>query len=315
MATLQERLERGDVVILDGAMGTELQRRGVPMDGIAWSATAMATHPDTVRAVHRDYLRAGAEVLITNSFATSRHVLTPVGLGDRVKELNLRSVELAREACDQVAPDHPVWIAGSISSFVPSGDDRQRPSQEVERASYREQAELLAEAGADLLALEMIRDIDQGRTIVQAAAATGLPVWLGFTCRRGEGGRSVLLRGRDDERPLQDCLGSVLAAGSCSVVAVMHSDIDTTNLALDIVLGGWTGPIACYPECGEWENPDWRFGDLTPEAFAAAAEVWVDRGVQIVGGCCGIGPDHIGRMAERLRCRRVEPRPIRVPLV
>ena len=99
MATLQERLERGDVVILDGAMGTELQQRGVPMDGTAWSATAMATHSDTVRAVHKDYLRAGAEVLITNSFATSRHILTPVGLGDRVKELNRRSVELAREAC------------------------------------------------------------------------------------------------------------------------------------------------------------------------------------------------------------------------
>jgi homocysteine S-methyltransferase len=67
MSTLQQRLERGDVLILDGAMGTELQRRGVPMDGIAWSAAAMATHPETVRSVHEDYLRAGAEILITNS--------------------------------------------------------------------------------------------------------------------------------------------------------------------------------------------------------------------------------------------------------
>ena len=315
MAVFQERLERGDVIILDGAMGTELQRRGVPMDGVAWSATAMATHSDTVRAVHEDYLRAGAEVLITNSFATSRHVLTPVGLGDRVKELNRRSVELAREARDQVAPDHPVWIAGSISSFVPSGDNRRRPSPEVERASYREQAELLAEAGADLLALEMIRDIDQGRTIVQAAAATGLPVWLGFTCRLGDDGQSLMLRGRDAERPLQDCMGPVLAAGACTVVGVMHSDIDSTDRALDTVLGSWAGPIACYPECGEWENPDWRFGDLTPEAFAAAAEAWVDRGVQIVGGCCGIGPDHIGRLAERLHGRRVGARPIGVRAV
>ena len=128
MARLQERLERGDVVILDGAMGTEWQRRGVPMDGIAWSAAAMATHSDTVRAVHEDYLRAGVEVLITNSFATSRHVLTPVGLGDRVKELNRRSVELAREACNRVVPGHPVWIACSISSFVPSGDNPRRSS-------------------------------------------------------------------------------------------------------------------------------------------------------------------------------------------
>ncbi len=305
MATFQARLERGDVLILDGAMGTELQRRGVPMNGIAWSATAMATHTNIVRAVHEDYLRAGAEVLITNSFATSRHVLTPAGLGDRVKELNRRSVELAREACDRVSRDKPVWIAGSISSFVPYGDYSLRPSREAERASYREQAELLAEAGADLLALEMIRDIDQGQVMVEAAAAAGLPVWAGFTCRLGDDGQSTVLRGRDAERSLKDCLGPVLAAGTCSVVAIMHSDIDTSNDALEVTLAGWPGTIACYPECGEWENPNWRFGNLTPEAFAAAAAAWVDRGVQIVGGCCGIGPDHIARLAERVSGRQV----------
>ena len=215
MTALQQRLDRGDVVILDGAMGTELQRRGVPMDGIAWSAVAMATHPDTVRGVHEDYLRPGAEILITNSFATSHHVLAAAGLGERVAELNRRSVALAKEAVVRVAPDRPVWIAGSISTFVPSGDNRHRPAPAAERASYREQAELLGEAGADLLALEMIRDIDQARTIVEAAAATGLPLWVGFTCHLGDGGQTVLLRGRDAERPLRDCMAPVLAAGRC----------------------------------------------------------------------------------------------------
>jgi S-methylmethionine-dependent homocysteine/selenocysteine methylase len=307
MTALQQRLERGDVVILDGAMGTELQRRGVPMDGIAWSAVAMATHPDTVREVHEDYLKAGAEILITNSFATSRHVLAAAGLGERVAELNRRSVSLAKEAVRRVAPDRPVWIAGSMSTFVPSGDNRHRPEPAAERASYREQAELLAEAGADLLALEMIRDVDQAGAIVDAASATGLPVWVGFTCRLGDDGQTVLLRGRDMERPLRDCLAPVLATGGCSAVAVMHCDVETTNRALDIVLEGWDGPVACYPECGEWENPNWRFGDLTPEAFAAAAETWAGRGVRIIGGCCGIGPDHLRALAGRLAGRKWGP--------
>jgi S-methylmethionine-dependent homocysteine/selenocysteine methylase len=305
MATLQARLDRGDVLILDGAMGTELQRRGVPMNGTTWSANAMATHTDVVRAVHEDYLRAGAEVLITNSFATSRHVLTPTGLADRVKELNRRSVDLAREARDRVSPNKPVWIAGSISSFVPYGDNTWRPSRDAERASYHEQAELLAEAGADLLALEMIRDIDQGQVMVEAAASTGLPIWAGFTCRLDNDGKSIVLRGRDAERPLKDCLGPVLAAGRCSLVAIMHSDIDASNAALEEVLADWPGPIACYPECGEWKNPDWEFGDLTPEAFAEAGASWVDRGVNVVGGCCGIGPAHIVRLTERVAGRRV----------
>jgi homocysteine S-methyltransferase len=308
MTSLQQRLERGDVIILDGGTGTELQRRGVPMHSVAWSAAAMATHSEIVRGIHEDYLRAGAEILITNSFGTSRHVLAAAGLGDRVAELNRHSVELAREARDRVAPDYPVWIAGSISSFVPSGDNHQRPAREAERANYREQAELLAEAGADLLVLEMIRDIDQSQIIVEAAVATGLPVWVGFTCLLGKDGRTVLLRGRDIERPLEACMALVLAAGQCSAVAVMHSAIQATDRALDTVLGAWTGPVACYPDCGEWENPNWRFGDLTPAAFVTAAESWVARGVQIVGGCCGIGPEHIKLVAERLHGRRVDRR-------
>ena len=270
----------------------------------------MATHSEIVRAIHEDYLRAGAEILITNSFGTSRHLLAAAGLGDRVAELNRHSVELAREACDRVAPDYPVWIAGSISSFVPSGDNHQRPAREAERANYREQAELLAEAGADLLVLEMIRDIDQSQIIVEAAVATGLPVWVGFTCLLGKDGRTVLLRGRDIERPLEACMALVLAAGQCSAVAVMHSAIEATDRALDTVLGAWTGPVACYPDCGEWENPNWRFGDLTPAAFVTAAESWVARGVQIVGGCCGIGPEHIKLVAERLHGWRADRRQI-----
>jgi S-methylmethionine-dependent homocysteine/selenocysteine methylase len=254
--------------------------------------------------VHEDYLAAGAEILITNSFAASRHVLAAAGMGERVAELNRRSVELAREAVARARPDRQVWIAGSISSFVPAGDNHNRPGPAAERASYREQATLLAEAGVDLLALEMIRDIDQARAIVEAAATTGLPIWVGFTCRLADDGATVLLLGRDKERPLKDCMGPVLAAGPCAVVAIMHSDLAATERALDVVFESWRGPVACYPECGEWENPNWRFGDLTPQDLAAAAERWVERGVRILGGCCGIGPAHIAELSGRLRGRR-----------
>src|SRR5262249_46477767 len=153
-------------------------------------------------------------------------------------------------------PDRSVWIAGSISSFVPSGDNRRRPGREAERASYREQADLLAGAGADLLMLEMIRDIDQGEAIVEAASATGLPVVIGFTCVLGNDGETVLLGGRDIERPLEACMAAVLAAGQCSAVAIMHSGVEATDRALDIVRDAWGGPVACYPDCGEWENPN-----------------------------------------------------------
>src|SRR3712207_5953676 len=117
MSDLRQRLEGGEVVVLDGAMGTELERRGVPMDDAAWSASALITHPDTVREVHEDFVRAGADVITTNTFATARHVLEPAGMGERFRELNTRAVALAQEARENAA-DGAVFLAGSISTFT-----------------------------------------------------------------------------------------------------------------------------------------------------------------------------------------------------
>ncbi len=128
MDSLQHRIEGNEVVILDGAMGTELERRGAPMDGVAWSAAATGSHPHLVREAHEDYIRAGADVIITNTFAASRHVLEAAGLGEEVGALNRRAVALAREARERAAGDAPVAIAGSISSFAPGADNSRAPS-------------------------------------------------------------------------------------------------------------------------------------------------------------------------------------------
>src|SRR4028119_1122809 len=103
MHDVQGRLDAGEVVILDGAMGTELERREVPMDDVAWDAAALATHPDRVRGVHEDYIETGADVITTNTFATARRVLGPAGMGGQFSALNIRAVALAREARDNVA--------------------------------------------------------------------------------------------------------------------------------------------------------------------------------------------------------------------
>ncbi len=301
-AALRERIDRGEVIVMDGATGTELQRRGVPMDQAAWSAAALLSHPEVVRAVHRDYVEAGADIVIADSFGASRHVLEPAGLGDKTAELNRRAVELAREAC--AGAGRPVYVAGSISSFVAESDYRNRPGAEALRASYREQAGLLAEAEVDFLILEMMRDIDQSRIAVAAAAATGLPVWVGFTCTVARDEKTVLLRGDPGKQmPLAEAFGPVMAEGG-SVVAVMHGEVEDTPAALQVVFERWNGPVAAYPHSGGWKNPNWQFDNIvSPEAFAAAARGWVAKGVQVVGGCCGIGPEHIRALKQSLPAR------------
>ena len=113
----QAKLEAGGIVLLDGGTGSELQRRGVPMSHAAWSGAAVQTHPDTVREVHRDYIAAGAEVIITNTFGTARFTLEAAGLGPAFESINRRAVSLALEARDHARRD--VAIGGSISNLPP----------------------------------------------------------------------------------------------------------------------------------------------------------------------------------------------------
>jgi len=195
MSDLQQRLEGGEVVILDGATGTELESRGVPMDDAAWDAAALLTHLDTVREVHEDYIRAGADVIITNTFATARHVLEPAGMGEQFRELHIRAVTLAKQARENAA-EGPVFIAGSISTMSAWEDHKHHePRAEKARANYREQAEVLAESRVDVIALEMMRNIEQSTYAVEAAVATGLPVWVGFSCKTTDEGTVVLYDG------------------------------------------------------------------------------------------------------------------------
>ena len=299
MRALQQRLDGGEVVILDGAMGTELERRGVPMDTVAWDAAALLTHPDTVREVHEDYIRAGADVIITNTFATARHVLEPAGMGERFRELNIRAVALAKEARENAA-DGVVFVAGSISTMSAYDDHSYEPRAERARANYREQAEVLAESGVDVIALEMMRDIEQTTYALEAAVTVGLPVWLGFSCKTTDEGTVVLW---DGDHPLTEALERLLPLGA-SLVSIMHTLTEDTPPALQVVIEHWAGPLGAYPHSGEFIMPNWQFVDMiSPEDFAAEARRWSEMGARLIGGCCGIGPEHIRLLKERLPAR------------
>jgi homocysteine S-methyltransferase len=304
---LMDRIAGGRAVLLDGAMGTELERRGVPMDGKAWSAAALDSHPEILRQVHGDYAHAGAEIHIANSFALARHVLEPAGFGDRVEAFNRRAVELCREAIADSATERPQWVAGSLSTFADQSDRRNLPARAQLRANYDEQAAILRAAGVDLFALEMLCDVDISLEALGAAAAQGLPVMIGFTCIWSEDGTTVEALARDVGLPpvdFGDVLPPVISAipeTTPAILAIMHSKFDVTDAALEVLQDHWSGPVAVYPNSGEFVYPNWQFDKVcSPEDFVAAARAWIDRGVRIVGGCCGIGPAHIRRLHQAL---------------
>ena len=304
MISLHERIEMGDIIILDGGTGTELERRNVPMDQTAWSAASIASHPITLLEIHEDYIRAGADVIITNTFATARHVLEPAGMGDQVRELNLRAVRLAQQARESSADGRLVSIAGSITTFPhPTSIALEKGNtltHKQARANYREQAELLAEGGVDLLAMEMMGDTDHAAYAVEAAVATGLPVWIGISCTLSEEDSSLQLWGGET---LEKGLDVLLPMGA-SVVTVMHTLTEHTIGALRAVMARWSGPVGAYPHSGRFVTPNWQFHDIiSPEDYLLEAEKWIDMGVRIVGGCCGIRPDHIRLLRDKLTAR------------
>ena len=293
MATWQERLDRNEVLVIDGGTGTELERRGVPMGMAAWSGLAVHTHPAVVREVHEAYIDAGAEVIITNTFGTTRFLLETAGVGDEFEAINRGAVRLAMEARDASGKD--VAIAGSISNLPPGMEPANYPPAEAELEGLRELAALLADSGVDLIALEMLQDTRHAARAMEAALATGLPVWLGVSCRRrpsGEGLVSFDIPTMDFAKPLD----ALIPMGP-AIVNIMHSEIAAVPEAIAMVRERWSGPLGVYPEIGEFEPPNWRKDqDVTPDDYAAHARDWVRLGARLVGGCCGTTPEHIAAL-------------------
>ena len=304
------RLEAGEKLLLDGGTGSELQRRGVDVSrrtadgGIgAWSATANVDAPDMVRAVHEDYLRVGADIITTNSFWSNRTRLARLGQADRMEEYTRVSVELAREAVDENGFD--AYVAGSMAP--PTG----RPvpgnigvSSDDLAGEFRDQAAVLAEAGADLILLEYVSTVEEATTLVSAAADTGLPVFLGLKHFDADGTMAFKEDAADAARAVE---GLPVAA-----VLDMCSPPEEITAVFPRIRQAFEGPIGAYANIGyrgdpkapgdssrQWHRID--VGENSPDRYAEYARGWLAEGAQIIGGCCASGPEHIAALRPLLQ--------------
>ena len=313
---LHDRIDAGEVLLLDGAVGTELQTLGVSIGVGAWAGTAQHTHPDTVRFMHERYIRAGVDIVTTNTYSTARHCLERTGLGELTRELNLRAVVLAEEARARAANGRPVFIAGSVSNYGIMTGGEALPErleagwsaldEDTYRANLHEQARLLAESGVDLLLAESTGATEHRRWVVEACRATGLPVWPGFKAHVGEDG--ALNTGHTSNEPFADGVDAVLPLGG-EVMSIFHTTVDVTGECLPVLKEKWPGPIAVYPDADRTDYVDPQADEAvrnrdTPADFAAHARRWVEQGAQIVGGCCGFGLEYIEPLRDALPERR-----------
>jgi len=280
---------------MDGGTGTELEKRGVPMEEKGWSASSTITQPEILRQIHEEYIRAGADIIITNTFSTSRHVLDSCNLADKFELINATAARIAVEARDNAA-DRPIYIAGSISTTT-FGEEQPTPA--VALTNFNDQANILADNGVDFFVLEMMRDIEYTNIAHQAAKQTGLPVWTGYSTNVDAEGK-VQLTYTQGTISFADAL-QTLSAKETPLVSVMHTLTEDIQPSLSVLKEKWSGPIGVYAHSGEFIMPNWQFIDIiSPEAYASEAQKWVAQGVKVIGGCCGIGPKHIQVLREIL---------------
>ena len=290
MTNLAARLAAGERIVIDGGTGSEAEYLGAGTLRGSWTATIALDHPDILRTVHESFIDEGAEVIFANTYACSRHVLAQVGHEDQFEHLNRVGVELAieaRENCD--APN--VVVSGSMSTTEQGGEV---PLPEVSFPNYVEQAKIQVDAGAEMIGLEMMRDVATTRTILEATASVDVPLWLGMSCIVQDG-TPMLYFGTD---PLEDAL-KLLGDYDIELLSIMHTEASDVDACLDVVDQYWNGPTGVYAQVGTWDGKNWTFDPtISPHDHAELAKGWFDRGVQVVGGCCGIRPDHISALSS-----------------
>jgi S-methylmethionine-dependent homocysteine/selenocysteine methylase len=279
------------VALLDGALGTELGRRGVDTRSRLFSAAALLDEPGrrALRAVHAEYVTAGADVLTAATFRTNRRALAAAGLDARFPELVRVAVAEARAA---IPPGRAVRVAGSMAPLEDCYRPDLRPARDVARAEHEEHARALAAAGCDLLLVETVAAADEGLAAVAAARATGLPVWVAAMATP----RGTLLDGSE----LAAFFRAAASAGA-SAALVNCTPCDGIDLALDAAASA-SVRFGAYAHMGPLDPAVlWHSQPvLSPEAYAERSLRWVRRGASIVGGCCGTSPAHIAALAAAL---------------
>lgn len=284
-------------------MGQELINRNASGQGVLWSAKALFENPGAVKAVHEDYIRAGADVITTNSYSCIRNNFEPLGLADRLGEMNRLAARLAQEARDSCG--RPVLIAGSMGPQHGSYRPDLVGSYLETEALYIEQAGFLAPY-VDFFICETMSCLLEARAAVSAAISMGKPVWLSWSIE--DTGVANLRSGESILSAWQD-----IADTGISAVLLNCSPPEAIDKVLPELIRLSTVPVGAYANAftpiphkwafhGETSIPPSRT-DVTPQCYSDHAATWLAAGARIIGGCCEVGPGHISQL-NQLRSER-----------
>ncbi len=293
MQSLTERLQSAEPLLLDGATGTELDRRGVNVQLPLWSAQALIENPDVLEEVHRSYVLAGAQVLTANTFRTHARNLE-IHFGTEAQHQAVGLTTLAVEVARRAAGDE-VYVLGSQAPLEDCYRPDRVPDEDSLTREHALMAEHLADAGVDGILVETQNCIREATAAARAAVSTGLPTLVSFVC----GASGDLLSGET----LPDAVEAILPLApaavlvNCGPTPRLIGCVETLRRCCPRLPVGAYGNIGEVDEVRGWRNTDAQ----DPRQYARFAQAWLETGARIIGGCCGTTPTHIQELQTLLR--------------
>jgi homocysteine S-methyltransferase len=295
------------LMVLDGGLATELERRGHDVSGALWSAEVLRTAPEAIEQLHYDYFAAGARCAISASYQASYEGFAALGLdAGETTALLRRSVELAQSARARYRRDHPadrrqLYVAASVGPYGAISHDGAEYrgdyglTKEQLTAFHARRFEVLATSGADFLACETIPVLDEARALATLLAQhPDVLAWMSFTSADG-------IHTAHGE-PLTDCARLLDRVANVIAIGVNCVRPEVVGEAIRALKEGTSKAIVVYPNSGEhWDGQtrSWH-GSWNHDSLAALAPQWVSAGARMVGGCCRIGPREIATLDEAL---------------
>ena len=294
---LSRMLASKSPLILDGAMGTELQRRGIDTGLPLWSANALMVHPEVILRIHKEYIEAGADVITTNTFRTTRRTLLHANLPDRSLQLTKTAVTLANQARKSF-PAREILVAGSVAPLEDCYRPDLVPSDNELHDEHAELADRLADGDVDFILLETMNTIREALAACRAATATGKEVVVSFICNE----EGKLLSGESLYDAVKSVSGLSPTAVSVNCVSPRHMKQAIGELKRATQL-----PFGLYGNVGlpESDKHGWEFTyDVLEDEYVRSALEWCREGASIIGGCCGTTPSYIHALANRCKTSR-----------
>ena len=292
--TLKTRLANKDVIIMDGGTGTEILRRGHQTTLPLWSAEVLLTNPQIIKKIHYDYIKAGAEIIITNTFRTQKRTFAKAGKDQHAKAATILASKIVQDAIKESGVPHVVYIAGSIApledcytpDIVPSDADLQK--------EHYEHARNLKEGGVDFLLVETMNTIKEAVFALRAAQRVGLPIAISFCCND----RLELLSGESLEEMVKKItpFDPLFLSINCTSIKATTKIIKKLRKLTPIPLGVYANGDGCPDPIQGWKF----IGNITKEQYLKHARLWIKEGVQIIGGCCGTDPSYISLLSQSL---------------